>query len=146
MKYFYILLTLLYIVFPYDLLPDFLGGWGRLDDLVVLGFLLRFLFAQHKRSQSAGQTRTRPEPAAEKPPAGEKQTPEGNRFDSDDPYTVLGIDRAAPEEDVKKAYRKLVNKYHPDKVEYLGEEFKALAEKRFKQIQHAYRSIPKTQR
>ncbi|MFZ0131169.1 MAG: DnaJ domain-containing protein [Desulfobacterales bacterium] len=146
MKYFYILLTLLYIFFPYDLLPDFLGGWGRIDDLVVLGFLLRFLFMQHKRPQSAGQTRTRPGPAAEKPAAGEKQNPAGDRFDSDDPYTVLGVDRAASEENVRKAYRELVNKYHPDKVEYLGEEFKALAEKRFKQIQHAYQSIPKTRR
>ncbi|MFZ1200683.1 MAG: DnaJ domain-containing protein, partial [Desulfobacterales bacterium] len=134
----------LYIFFPYDLLPDFLGAWGRLDDLVVLGFLLRFLFAQQKKSQTAGQTRTRPAPATEKPAAGEKQTPEDNRFDSDDPHTVLGIDRAASEADVKKAYRELVNKYHPDKVGYLGEEFKALAEKRFKQIQHAYRSVSKT--
>jgi uncharacterized membrane protein YkvA (DUF1232 family) len=146
MKYLYILLALLYIFFPYDLLPDFLGGWGRLDDLVVLGFLLRFLFAQHKRSRDTQGTRTKQGPDTKKKPAEGDQEPDNNRFDSHDPYTVLGVDRTASAETIKKAYRELVNKFHPDKVDHLGEEFKALAEKRFKQIQQAYQSIQQTRR
>ena len=46
----------------------------------------------------------------------------------------------------KKVYRQLANKYHPDKVQHLGEEFKELAENRFKEIQTAYRELTKTGR
>lgn len=146
MKYLYILLALFYIFFPYDLVPDFLGGWGRLDDLVVLGFLLRFLLAQHQRSRGTQETGSKQGPEAEKAYAGGDLGPSGNRFDSDDPYTVLGIDRTSSAENIKKAYRELVNKFHPDKVDHLGEEFKTLAEKRFKQIQQAYQSIQQMRR
>ena len=146
MTYLYILLALFYIFFPYDLLPDFLGGWGRVDDLVVLGFLLRYLFAQQKRSRGTQTSGTKPGPDAEKTSARGDQGHDNSRFDSNDPYTVLGVDRTASAETIKKAYRELVNKFHPDKVDHLGEEFKTLAEKRFKQIQQAYQSIQQTRR
>jgi DnaJ like chaperone protein len=60
---------------------------------------------------------------------------------ADDPYTVLEIPKDATEEQIKTAYRKLANKYHPDKVLHLGEEFRKLAEKRFKEIQKAYQEL-----
>ncbi|MBW2144864.1 MAG: DnaJ domain-containing protein, partial [Deltaproteobacteria bacterium] len=41
----------------------------------------------------------------------------------------------------KKAYRRLAGKYHPDRVNHLGEEFKELAERRFKEIQDAYQDL-----
>ena len=49
-----------------------------------------------------------------------------------DYYKVLGIDRKASQEDVKKAYRKLARQYHPDTNEDTG------AEERFKEISEAY--------
>lgn len=58
-----------------------------------------------------------------------------------DPYKVLGIDPSATDEEVKKAYRRFAMKYHPDKVEHLGEEMKKNAEKQFKEIQDAYETI-----
>jgi DnaJ-class molecular chaperone len=57
---------------------------------------------------------------------------------------VLGVGRNATSEQIKQAYRQLANQYHPDKVIHLGEEFRELAEKRFKEIQEAYQKlIPK---
>jgi len=51
------------------------------------------------------------------------------------------VNRGASAGEIKSAYRKLANKYHPDKVDHLGEEFKELAEKKFKDIQEAYQKL-----
>lgn len=53
-------------------------------------------------------------------------------------YAVLGLEPGADFEAVKKAYRKLSMQYHPDKVAHLGEEFKAVAEEKMKEINAAY--------
>ena len=58
-----------------------------------------------------------------------------------DPYDVLGVPRDAAIEDIRQAYKKLAGRYHPDKVQHLGDEFRALAEKRFKEIQAAYDAL-----
>ncbi len=58
-----------------------------------------------------------------------------------DPYEVLGVNRGSSIGEIKRAYRRLAGKYHPDKVNYLGEEFKGLAEKKFKEIQEAYQEL-----
>lgn len=50
-----------------------------------------------------------------------------------DPYSVLGVERSASDGDIKKAYRKLAMKYHPDRNK--GDKG---AEKKFKEIQGAY--------
>jgi molecular chaperone DnaJ len=50
-----------------------------------------------------------------------------------DPYAVLGVDRKASADEIKKAYRKLARKYHPDR-----NPDDASAEERFKEIQSAY--------
>lgn len=57
---------------------------------------------------------------------------------SKDPYAVLGINSSATDEEVKKAYRRLAMKYHPDKMEGMGEEVKHNAEEQFKAITEAY--------
>src|SRR3954468_23786231 len=50
-----------------------------------------------------------------------------------DPYKVLGVDKKASQDDIKKAYRKLARQYHPDKNP--GDKG---AEERFKEVQGAY--------
>lgn len=56
-----------------------------------------------------------------------------------DPYEVLGVSRSASEDDIKKAYRKLSRKYHPDAN--INNPNKAQAEERFKEVQRAYDTI-----
>lgn len=58
-----------------------------------------------------------------------------------DPYKVLGLTSSATNDEVKKAYRRLAMKYHPDKVEGLGEEVKKNAEAQFREINEAYEQI-----
>lgn len=56
-----------------------------------------------------------------------------------DPYKVLGIDPKASDEDVKKAYRELAKKYHPDN--YINNPLKDLADEKMKEINEAYDQI-----
>lgn len=58
-------------------------------------------------------------------------------------YDVLEIERTATDEDVKKAYRRMAMKYHPDKVAQLGEEVQKAANEKFKKVQQAYEAIQK---
>ena len=58
-----------------------------------------------------------------------------------DPYSVLGVGRNATEEEIKKAYRTLSRKFHPDAN--INNPNKAQAEERFKEIQAAYQQIIK---
>ncbi len=63
--------------------------------------------------------------------------------DENSAYKVLEIDENATNEEVKKAYRNMAIKYHPDKVEYLGEDFKKVANEKFKKVNEAYERIKK---
>ena len=58
-----------------------------------------------------------------------------------DPYQVLGVARGASDEEIKKAYRSLSRKYHPDAN--VNNPNKAAAEEKFKQVQQAYDQIMK---
>jgi DnaJ like chaperone protein len=53
-------------------------------------------------------------------------------------YAVLGLEPGADLETIKKAYRRLSMKYHPDKVSHLGDEFRSVAEEKMKEINSAY--------
>lgn len=61
----------------------------------------------------------------------------------DSAYKILEIKKSATNNEVKKAYRKMVKKYHPDKLRNLGPEHMKGAEDKFRQVQHAYEHIQK---
>ena len=58
-------------------------------------------------------------------------------------YKILEIDVTASDEEVKKAFRRMAVKYHPDKVEHLGPDFRKDAEEKFKKINEAYEIVKK---
>ena len=60
------------------------------------------------------------------------------------PYKVLEITETATDAEVKKAYRKLAIKFHPDKIGDLGDGPRKLAKERFLQVQGAYEQIKKS--
>ncbi|WP_028870700.1 DnaJ domain-containing protein [Psychroserpens burtonensis] len=62
---------------------------------------------------------------------------------SDNTYKILEITKEATDGEVKKAYRKMAKKYHPDKVIHLGEEHQKGAEEKFRQVQNAYEQLQK---
>jgi tetratricopeptide (TPR) repeat protein len=58
-----------------------------------------------------------------------------------DPYSVLGVSQSASDEEIKKAYRELVRKYHPDN--YNNNPLADLAQEKMKEINEAYDTITK---
>lgn len=123
------LLGAAYIISPIDALPDLLLPVGFIDDLLVLVlviWLLKYRFPQKKVS---GDQRS--------------EQREAQESRSDDPYLILGVDRMDSREKIERAYKRLVAKYHPDKVTHLGKEFQKLAHQRFIEIQGAYRQTRK---
>jgi DnaJ like chaperone protein len=61
--------------------------------------------------------------------------------DSNNAYKILEIDKTASNDEVKKAFRKMAKKYHPDKVQHLGEEHVKGAQEKFSQVKDAYEQI-----
>ena len=142
-----IVLALLYVLSPYDLLPDMVIGWGWIDDLVILGFLWRYFYVLKKKRErfqkyyQSGQNPHSDDNYKKAAGEGNSRSNTQTQDSSWDPYKILEIRRSASQEDIKRAYRQLAVKYHPDKVEHLGDEFKTLADKRFKIIQQAYQEL-----
>lgn len=61
----------------------------------------------------------------------------------DSDYKVLGVEPTATDDEVKKAYRKMAIKFHPDKVAQMGEEYQKGAKEKFQKIQESYEEIKK---
>jgi len=130
--------SLVYLLLPFDLIPDFLGLPGRIDDVAVIGFLTwlyrsnaaKFARQQaqssraHSQNESARSTGT----ASGRPRAL-------------DAYTVLGIDRSASGKEIQSAYRARMQEYHPDKVSHLGQDLQKLAHAKCQEIQRAYQEL-----
>ena len=61
----------------------------------------------------------------------------------DSAYKILEIDRTATTSEIKKAYREMVKKYHPDKLQHMDEVYRKGAEEKFNMVQQAYEQLQK---
>ncbi len=144
LKLWLILAAILYLLLPYDLVPDFFGLPGRLDDLLLMAW---FAWIYHDRvrqpaggTAGSGGTRGSADPSGRRGRGGDappRSTDEGGF----DPYRVLGVPRSASQEAIRAAYRARMSEYHPDKVAHLGEDLQRLAHEKSQTIQRAYRTL-----
>ncbi|MBT3243532.1 MAG: DnaJ domain-containing protein [Bacteroidetes bacterium] len=61
----------------------------------------------------------------------------------DSAYAILEVNENSTEDELKKAYRKMAIKHHPDKVAYLGDDIKKKAKEKFQKLTEAYEKIKK---
>lgn len=61
----------------------------------------------------------------------------------DNSYTILEIEKTATDAEVKKAFRTMAKKYHPDKLQHMDEAYRKGAEEKFRKVQEAYEHIQK---
>jgi DnaJ like chaperone protein len=156
-KIIFAIIAAIYALWPFDLLSDFSFGPGWIDDILLILAVWWFFFSkpgkspkgfwqfyqQYDKRKQSRQNGADPQYRYRQAESGDKSREKdaGGTNEKKDPYTILGIQPGASEEEIKKAYRNLANKYHPDKVSHMGEEFRELAEKKFKEIQEAYQYL-----
>ncbi|NND87948.1 MAG: DnaJ domain-containing protein [Flavobacteriaceae bacterium] len=58
-------------------------------------------------------------------------------------YKILEIDRTATTAEIKKAYREMAKKYHPDKLQHMDEAYQKGAQEKFQKVQEAYEQLQK---
>jgi DnaJ like chaperone protein len=63
--------------------------------------------------------------------------------DTSSAYKILEITPDANDEELKKAYRRMAMKYHPDKVAHLGQDVQKAANTKFQELIAAYEKIKK---
>ena len=72
-----------------------------------------------------------------------KETDVNNNFSEDQWFDILEVSKDEDILGIKRAYHKIISRYHPDKVESLGEEFKEIAHKKTLAINKAYDEVRK---
>ena len=119
-----------------------LWPWGRTASIgiaavVFVGLLLRMRWQWKalRRAEAAWRAGQQRESTSEEKVA---QEPAPVIFD---PYAVLGLEPPSSAEEIRSGYRRAIALYHPDKVQHLGQEFRALAHEKTLQIRRAFDAL-----
>ena len=140
LKKWLIIIAVLYLVFPRDLIPDFLGsGLGLIDDLSLIALLTYFYRNRLRETTARASQESGGQHQRERSSRARAEASEG----SFDPYEILGIDSSASREAIRTAYKARMHEYHPDKVAHLGEELQKVAHRKAVEIQQAYEQLRK---
>lgn len=133
-----IVIGLLYVLSPWDILPDFLGLLGRVDDLILIGLVYwKYRDLTRRADQYAAQMY-----AEQQDQDSQRENEQADREQADlDPYEVFEIESDTSWEEIEKQHRVLMSKYHPDKVNHLGEELQKAAHNKSVEIQQAYEKL-----
>lgn len=62
---------------------------------------------------------------------------------TDNAYKILEVEKSATDAEIKKAFRSMAKKYHPDKLQHMDEAYRKGAEQKFHKVQEAYEQIQK---
>ena len=95
---------------------------------------------RQQRAEADGEKR-RKEETSRKQQEEKRRRHEEEARRTFDPYVVLGVPRLAGQDEIKRAYREMMTKYHPDKVSHLGSEFREMARVRAEAINRAYEML-----
>lgn len=167
LKILFTAIGLLYLLSPYDLLPDMAGLVGRLDDLLLGAYLIYQYHRLKRRGARAEESASGAESSnaeehrfdygsarpsheewesAQREGSGKKSGSEGKKPSPQafDPYQVFDLPHGASTAEIESRYRELMKRYHPDRVNHLGEEFRTLAHERTVEIQRAYDMLRRT--
>jgi len=140
MKKWLIFAAIVYFLVPFDLVSDFLGVFGRIDDVTVMA-LLAWFFRNHVKQYAAQASRAGQAGSGRGGRAGPELRGTGDRVQGLQPHEILGVAPQASRDAVRAAYKARMQEYHPDKVAHLGEELQQLAHAKSLEIQKAYRDL-----
>ena len=142
------ILVILYVASPLDIIPDIFPVIGLIDDIVLVGLLVYYIrfgrfpdfltrFFRMFFYTAPGQAGDHAGPGTSDQQEKSGPGPDRKR----DPHAVLGVRPGASRSEIKAAYRRAAQQYHPDKVSHLGREFQELAKQKFVEIQAAYDAL-----
>lgn len=140
LKYVFIIIGIIYLLSPIDFLPDLFGLVGRIDDLALIAFLL-WKYKQIKNRVTANFEKLKEDINNQANNNSSNQSSNNSTKKVFCPYNTLNISQNANQDEIKKAYKKMIREYHPDKVEHLGDDLKELANNKIRDIQRAYEEL-----
>lgn len=105
---------------------------GRLIQVLLLAAIIYWFGKRLLRwlEHAGGQRIPPPRPRAQDDPSGERP-----------PWEVLGVSPNASQEEIRDAYQRVIQQYHPDRVAHMAPELRDLAERRTKEINAAYAAL-----